>query len=129
MPSLPDLPEGDTAPSIPLPDTAGEIILPAHCGTAAAEDILARLVIASDQEQDITINAAAVESVGQAVMQLLVAAHIDAKRVGQHFAIEAPSPAFLERIRACQLAGALELPEDAPVEDGEHNANLEDVSQ
>lgn len=110
------------------PDLAtGDIILPAHCGTAVAEDILARLVITSDQEQDIHINAAAVESIGQGVMQLLVAAHIDAKRVGQAFTIEAPSPAFLERVRSCQLAATLELPEPTPTGVEDKHALVEDA--
>lgn len=83
------------------------IVLPPHCGTAAAEDLLARLVIASDREQDITVDASAVESIGQAIMQLLLAARIDAEHMDQMVTIMDPSPAFMERVDLCRLSDAL----------------------
>ncbi|MEN9932556.1 MAG: hypothetical protein RIS17_1129 [Pseudomonadota bacterium] len=111
-----------SAPNLPddLPDAVGcdEVIiaLPPVCSTAKAEDVMARLVIASDQERDIAIDAAAVDSIGQAVFQLLVAARIDARRVGQRFHIRQPSPAFMERASACQLIAALGLEADTTEE-------------
>ena len=79
--------------------------LPAHGTTVIAEDLRVRLVLASDVDGDIVVDASDVESVGQAVLQLLVAAREEALRNGQSFAIANPSPAFLHRIRACGMGG------------------------
>ena len=57
----------------------------------------------------IEIDASEVESVGQAVLQLLVAARAEAASAGQAFRIVSPSPAFTDRVTRCQLAAALGL--------------------
>lgn len=98
MPSQPDL------------AAAGPVRLPAHGTTVTAEDLRVRLVLAADFEGRIEIDASEVESVGQAVLQLLVAARGEAETAGQPFAIADPSRAFVERVTACRLADALGLP-------------------
>jgi len=85
----------------------GPVRLPAHGTTVTAEDLRVHLVLAADYEGRTEIDASGVESVGQAVLQLLVAARIDADANGQAFAILNPSPAFVDRVTACRLAGAL----------------------
>lgn len=83
--------------------------LPAHGTTVTAEDLRVRLVLASDLDGAIEIDASAVESVGQAVLQLLVAARAEADAQGQRFVIQNPSPAFVDRVIACGLAPAIGL--------------------
>lgn len=98
MPSPPD----------PLVDD-GSIILPANGTTVAAEDLQVRLVLAADRLPAISIDASEVENVGQAVLQLLVAARREAADKALDFEILAPSDAFLARVRACRLAEPLGL--------------------
>ena len=83
--------------------------LPAHCTTVTAEDLRVRLVLATDLDGGIEIDASDVESIGQAALQLLVAARIEAQAGGQRFAILDPSPAFVDRIQRCRLADAIGL--------------------
>lgn len=83
--------------------------LPAHCTTVTAEDLRVRLVLATDLDGGIEIDASEVESVGQAVLQLLVAARIEAEANDQRFAILSPSPAFVDRVTRCRLADAIGL--------------------
>lgn len=111
MPNQPD----PISPEI-LPDLAAEalgeeraLILPVHGTTVTAEDLRVRMVLASDFDQMMEIDASAVESVGQAVLQLLVAAKIEADAQGQPFIIRNPSPAFIDRVTACGLAAAVGL--------------------
>ena len=63
----------------------------------------------NDFEGEITIDASEVENVGQAVLQLLIAARAEAERNEQPFAIVNPSTAFVERVTACRLADAIGL--------------------
>lgn len=102
--------------STPFPSDAaamsGPIVLPAHGTTVTAEELRVRLVLAADYEDRTEIDASKVESVGQAVLQLLVAAHREAAQGGQSFAILSPSPAFVQRVTACRLAGAIGLDTD-----------------
>lgn len=100
----------NSAPSLPdpLPDAA-PIRLPANANTVAAEELQVRLVLAADRGDAMRIDAASVESVGQAVLQLLAAARIEADAHGLAFSIEAPSEAFLARVAACRLTGPLGL--------------------
>ena len=88
----------------------GAIRLPAHGTTVTAEDMRVRLVMAADFEGRTVIDASEVESIGQAMLQLLVAAHRDASQSGQPFAIQDPSPAFVQRVVASRLADAIGLP-------------------
>jgi len=83
--------------------------LPIHGATVTAEDLRVRLVLASDFDGEIVIDASEVESVGQAVLQLLVAAKAEAVSAGQPFAIANPSPAFVARVTACRLGDAIGL--------------------
>ena len=85
-------------------EAGGPLRLPAHGTTVVAEDLRVRLVIACDLDAEVVVDASEVESVGQAVLQLLIAAREEALRNGQTFAISNPSPAFVHRITACGLA-------------------------
>lgn len=96
--SPPDQPEGDQT-----------IHLPGHCATMAAEDLHVRLVRSADLYGDIIVDASHVESIGQAVLQLLVAARIEAERSGQCFTITNPSAGFSDRVDRCRLAEAIGL--------------------
>jgi anti-anti-sigma regulatory factor len=98
MPSLPDIAEEERS-----------LRLPANGTTIIAEDLRVRLVLAADLDQEIVVDASEVENVGQAVLQLLVAARAEAERSGQIFTISNPSRAFAERVTACRLADALGL--------------------
>lgn len=80
-----------------------------HGTTVTAEDLRVRLVLASDLDHAIEIDASAVESVGQAVLQLLIAAKAEADAQSQPFVIHNPSAAFVDRVRACGLADAIGL--------------------
>ncbi|MCD2324259.1 STAS domain-containing protein [Sphingomonas sp. IC-56] len=95
----------------PLHDAAldGAVRLPAHGTTVTAEDLRVGLVLAADHGDVIEIDASEVESVGQAVLQLLVAARNEASAVGQGFRITNPSQAFVERVTSCHLAAAVGL--------------------
>ena len=83
--------------------------LPAHGTTVTAEDLRVRFVLAADLDDTIEVDASQVESVGQAVLQLLVAARAEAASAGQPFRIVEPSPAFVERVTSCRLAEAIGL--------------------
>lgn len=83
--------------------------LPAHCTTVTTEDLRVRLVLATDLDGGIEIDASEVESIGQAALQLLVAARLEATANGQRFAIHAPSRAFVDRVTRCRLADAIGL--------------------
>lgn len=93
-----------------LPDAEERALrLPAHGTTVTAEDLRVRLVLAADLDDAIEIDASEVESVGQAVLQLLVAARAEAVSGGQEFRIANPSPAFVDRVNRSQLAAAIGL--------------------
>lgn len=79
----------------------GALKLPAHCTTIVATELHARLVAGATE-----LDASEVESAGQAVLQLLVAARADA---GERFTIVHPSRAFVDRITACGLGEAVGL--------------------
>ena len=100
----------DAAPAAESPPRDDRALrLPAHCTTVIAEDIRVRLVLAADLDGAIEVDASQVESIGQATLQLLVAARIEAQESGQRFAIVDPSPAFVDRIEHCCLAEQLGL--------------------
>lgn len=95
----------NSVPNQPEPGSMERALrLPAHCTTVTAEDLHVRLVLASDLDSEIAVDASEVESVGQAVLQLLVAARVEAGRNGQAFVIKNPSAAFVERVQSCRLA-------------------------
>jgi anti-anti-sigma regulatory factor len=96
--------------TLQLPEAEERVLrLPAHGTTVTAEDLRVRLVIAADTDDTIEVDASEVESVGQAVLQLLVAARAEAASAGQTFRIVNPSNAFVERVTSCQLADAIGL--------------------
>lgn len=105
MDSPQQLPE---SPDMPMPGE-GALCLPAHAATATAEDLRVHFVLAADFADAITVDAREVESVGQAVLQLLVAARAEAERAGKPFSIQNPSPAFTDRVTRCRLAEPLGL--------------------
>lgn len=94
------------------PDAERSLRLPPLCATVEADDLRVRLVLASDMDGETIVDASEVESVGQAVLQLLVAARAEAKREGQQFLIVNPSPAFAARVAACGLGDAIGLAQE-----------------
>lgn len=74
-----------------------------------ADDLRVRLVLATDLSDTIAIDASEVESIGQAVLQLLIAARAEAAQDGGAMAIVNPSPAFADRVAKCGLASAIGL--------------------
>lgn len=89
---------------------AGEFILLPPSGTLiAAEELQPLLVLAVDRGEGLQLDASAVENVGQAMLQLLVAGRHEAVAAGQPFRIADPSTAFRERVSACRLEAALGL--------------------
>lgn len=109
MPSLPDIAESSSAGLVPAEERS--LRLPANGTTVIAEDLRVRLVLAADLDEEIVVDASEVENIGQAVLQLLVAARAEAERSGRSFTITNPSRAFVERVSACRLASALGLQE------------------
>ncbi|MFT3977168.1 MAG: STAS domain-containing protein [Sphingomonas bacterium] len=90
---------------MPDPMPAQPIGLPANAGTVSAADLRAALLSAMEgAEGPIAVDASAVENIGQAVLQILVAAHAEAG-----IAITDPSPAFVDRVTRCRLAAAVGL--------------------
>lgn len=91
------------------PEAATSVIhLPSHATTVTAGDLLAQLISAAD-DGSTTIDASGCESIGQAALQVLLAARIDARDAGRDFNIIDPSPAFVERMEKCGLADAIGL--------------------
>lgn len=93
----------------PDPEDRGLCTLPAQCNTVAAEDLRTRLVLAADWSDHTRVDASGVESIGQAVLQLLTAAYADSAANGREFSIIDPSPAFIARVNGCKLAAAIGL--------------------
>jgi anti-anti-sigma regulatory factor len=110
---MPKSPDSIAAPGAVCDDRS--LRLPVHGTTVTAEDLRVRLVLAGDIDGEMVIDASEVESVGQAVLQLLVAARREAVAQGQAFILAEPSAAFVERVSACKLNAALGLnsPEEA----------------
>ncbi|WP_242148622.1 hypothetical protein [Sphingomonas sp. BAUL-RG-20F-R05-02] len=86
--------------------------LPVHCLTKDAEDLRVRLVIAADQGDGIVVDATDTQTIGQAVLQLLVAARAEAVVTGQAFAIDHLDPTLAARLAGFGLTGALGLGKD-----------------
>ncbi|GGO96888.1 STAS domain-containing protein [Stakelama pacifica] len=93
-----------------VPATAIEtIMLPVNGTTVTAEELKVRLVLAADLGGEMIIDASQVESVGQAMVQLLLAGRAEAQANDHPFTIINASPAFRARIEALGLAGPLGL--------------------
>jgi anti-anti-sigma regulatory factor len=94
------------------PDPAsdlGTIRLIGHGSTVTAEDLRTQLVVASDFAEATAIDASESLSVGQAVLQLLIAARHEAGLRNHSLYFTAASVAFSERVQGCQLADAIGL--------------------
>lgn len=89
------------------PSEHGTLRLPANCNTVEAEELQVRFVLAADTSQTIEVDASAVENVGQAVLQILIAARAEAAANRQDFVVINPSRAFVERVTGCCLADAI----------------------
>ena len=101
-----------------LPEEAfetGAVRLPPHGSTTTAEDLRVQLVIASDRDGEIFVDGSQVESIGQGVLQLLLAARAEAEAHGQPFSIVDASPALIQRLTACRLAGDLGVNEQEEI--------------
>jgi anti-anti-sigma regulatory factor len=93
----------DIAPEIAM------VHLPANGMTMAAEELRNQLVCAADVAGQTIVDGSAVQTIGQAVLQLLVAARRDALAMATRFEIIHPSAALLQAARACCLAEAIGL--------------------
>jgi anti-anti-sigma regulatory factor len=87
----------------------GVIRLTGHGTTVTAGDLRAELVHAADCAPATAIDASDLLSVGQAVLQLLIAAREDAVRNDHPFHFTGASAAFSERVLGCQLAESIGL--------------------
>jgi len=99
----------NSVPSLPELAAGEPILLPPSGTLIAAEELQPLLVLAMDCGDGLHLDASAVENVGQAMLQLLVAARREAEAAGQTFVIADPSPAFRERVSACRLEATLGL--------------------
>ncbi|WP_033921502.1 STAS domain-containing protein [Sphingomonas sp. 37zxx] len=96
--------------SPPDPDAEpGVICLSGHGTTVTAVDLQAQLIAAADTVDGTAIDASSLLSVGQAVLQLLIAARQEAIEQDQDFRFVGVSDAFSERVSGCQLAEAIGL--------------------
>ena len=93
------------SPPEPSMDAATPVRLPAQCNTAAAPALHRVLADAVATGLPFAVDAGEVESIGQSVLQLLLAARAAAPAL----TIDPVSPAFAERVRALQLGPALGL--------------------
>ncbi len=82
----------------------GVIRLQGHGTTVVADDLRTQLVMAADFSPTTAIDATEALSVGQAVLQLLIAARRDANERDHDFHFVGVSEAFSERVVNCQLA-------------------------
>lgn len=87
----------------------GRLHLPPNLTTMMAEDLRAGLVLAADHEAAILIDASETVSIGQAALQLLIAASQEADRMKIPFAIENAQEPLIKRIEALGLAEMLGL--------------------
>ena len=83
--------------------------LPANGTTASAEDLRVQLVMTLDRPEPAQIDASEVENVGQAVLQLLVAAQAEARAAGRPLTYANPSAAFRDRVERCRLTEQIGL--------------------
>ena len=92
------------------PEIGAEVVrLPANGMTVTAEELRNQLVFAGPSDGAIVIDGSAVQTVGQAVLQLLVAARRDASAAGRSCRIVNASVALRDAVGACRLAAAIDL--------------------
>lgn len=92
---------------MPSQPEQSSVTLPAHCNLVAAKALLRELT----DGPATAVDASQVEDLGQAVLQLLVAARRSAAANGQTFQISSPSDAFAARVSLCGLSGELGIEE------------------
>ena len=97
-------------------EAGGLVRLPPYGSTVVAEDLRVQLVLAADLEGDVVVDGSEVESIGQAVIQLLIATREEADRNGHSFSIANPSAPLRQRLSACGLSALLELEEEDQVQ-------------
>lgn len=112
-------PPSDACPSDARPSDAGPAPVPAtdfgtirlggHATTVTAEDLRNQLIMAADHAMTTEIDAGESLSVGQAVLQLLIAARAEAAERDHDFIYTDASAAFRDRVVACQLGDAIGL--------------------
>jgi len=87
----------------------GGVRLPPNAATVHASDLQVGLVLAADNYSRIEVDASGVESIGQAALQVLIAARKEAIANNQDFVIVKPSQSFVDRVTSCRLAEAVGL--------------------
>jgi len=92
----------------PTPDF-GTIRLSGHGTTVTAQDLRTQCVVASDLCDSTAIDASEALSVGQAVLQVLIAARREADLRAHNYRFVDASEAFVDRVTRCQLADAIGL--------------------
>ena len=92
---------------------ATDLRLPVHCLTVDAEDLRTHLIAAADAGAGTRVDARDAQTIGQAGLQLLIAARAEAVACGQDFTIDHLDPALAARLAGFGLAAALGLAEDA----------------
>ncbi|CAH0356129.1 MAG: STAS domain-containing protein [Pseudomonadota bacterium] len=103
-------PDPTSDPSVSEPNAVtdfGTIRLHGHVSTVAAEDLRNQLIMAADHSGTTAIDASEVVSIGQAALQLLIAAKREATERDHDLHYTGASAAFRERVDACQLADAI----------------------
>lgn len=96
--------------SVPPPDLSAHVVhLPADGATVTASALRQRLLEAFDQGGAMVIDGSAVQTIGQAVLQLLLAARHQAAAVGTTCDIINASLPLVETARRCRLAEAIGL--------------------
>lgn len=105
-------PDPTLDPSVSEPNAVpnfGNIRLHGHVTTVAAEDLRNQLIMAADHSVSTAIDATDVLSIGQAALQLLIAAKREATERDHDLHYTGASAAFRERVDTCQLADAIGL--------------------
>ena len=106
---VPDAALTNAAPAAVSGLDLGSIYLGGHGATVTAEDLRNQLIMAADHAMATEIDASGALSVGQAVLQLLIAARTEAAERDHDFLYTGASAAFRDRVVACQLADAIGL--------------------
>lgn len=108
-PNPPEASEPQLEPVAVADSVPGVIKLTGHATTVTAEGLRAELVLAAEGAATTAIDASELLSVGQAVLQLLIAAREDAVQHDHPFHFTGASAAFSERVLGCQLAESIGL--------------------
>ena len=96
----------DPAPSLGEPH---RVALAPALTTPTCDVLHEQLVAALAADAPVEIDASAVETVGQAALQLLAAAHREVAGRGGSFVIAAPSASFTEQVTRCGMAALVGL--------------------